>query len=100
MKLDVYIQNAMEGTLESWSTLRELFTYIKYEWEEPSTYCINLKYQLLNDTDHLTDDEYDSYNAIFHAYEGSQAGLERMVRCFMALYPVVLQIEADQMWYC
>ena len=100
MKLDTYIQNAMEGTLESWSTLRELYTYIKYEWEEPSTYCINLKYQLLNDTDHLTDEEYDSYNAIFHAYEGSQAGLERMVRCYMALYPVVLQIEADQMWYC
>ena len=96
-KIEVYIQNAMEGTLESWSTLRELYTYIKYEWEEPSTYCINLKYQLLNDTDDLTDDEYDSYNAIFHAYEGSQAGLERMVRCFMALYPVVLEIEAYQM---
>ena len=96
-KIEAYIQNAMEGTLESWSTLRELYTYIKYEWEEPSTYCINLKYQLLNDTDDLTDDEYDSYNAIFHAYEGSQAGLERMVRCFMALYPVVLEIEAYQM---
>ena len=96
-KIGVYIQNAMEGTLESWSTLRELYTYIKYEWEEPSTYCINLKCQLLNDTDDLTDDEYDSYNAIFHAYEGSQAGLERMVRCFMALYPVVLEIEAYQM---
>lgn len=96
-KIEAYIQNAMEGTLESWSTLRELYTYIKYEWEEPSTYCINLKYQLLNDTDDLTDDEYDSYNAIFHAYEGSQAGLERMVRCFMAIYPVVLEIEAYQM---
>ena len=97
MKLDGYIQNAKKGILESWNTLRELFAYIKYEWEEPSMYCINLKYQLLNDTDHLTDDEYDSYNAIFHAYEGSQAGLERMVRCFMALYPVVLEIEAYQM---
>lgn len=100
MKLDAYIQNAMKGTLENWNTLRELYTYIKYEWEEPSIYCRNLRYQLLNDTDHLTDEEYDSYNAIFHAYEGSQAGLERMVRCYMALYPVVLEIEADQMWYC
>ena len=93
-KIELYIQNAMKGTLESWSTLRELYTYIKYEWEEPSRYCINLKYQLLNDTDHLTDEEYDSYNAIFHAYEGSLAGMERIVRCYMALYPVVLQIEA------
>ena len=93
-KIRLYIKNAMEGTLESWNSLRELYTYIKYEWEEPSMYCINLKYQLLNDTDHLTDDEYDSYNAIFHAYEGSLAGMERMVRCYMALYPVVLQIEA------
>jgi|GEM_PF-6906702 len=93
-KIRLYIKNAMEGTLESWNSLRELYTYIKYEWEEPSMYCINLKYQLLNDTDHLTDDEYDSYNAIFHAYEGSLAGMGRMVRCYMALYPVVLQIEA------
>ena len=92
-KIELYIQNAMKGTIESWSTLRELFMYIKYEWEEPSIYCINLKYQLLNDTDHLTDEEYDSYNAIFHAYEGSLAGMERIVRCYMALYPVVLQIE-------
>lgn len=96
-KIELYIQNAMKGTLESWSTLRELYTYIKYEWEEPSRYCINLKYQLLNDTDHLTDKEYDSYNAIFHAYEGSLAGMERIVRCYMALYPVVLEIEAYQM---
>ena len=93
-KIRLYIKNAMEGTLESWSTLRELFTYIKYEWEEPSMYLRKLKYELLHETDHLTDDEYDSYNAIFHAYEGSLAGMERVVRCYMALYPVVLQIEA------
>ena len=94
--IEEQIKNAIHGTVQDWNTLKDIYRSIKQDWEEPEEYCTLIKDQLRNDTDHMTDSEYDFYRTVFHTYENSLRGLLRLLRCYMALYPVVLYIENDQ----
>lgn len=90
------IRNAIHGSIQDWNTLRDTYVRIKQDWEDPEEYCTLLRDQLHNDTGHMTDSEYDLYRTVFQTYENSLRGMLRILRCYMALYPVVLYIENDQ----
>ena len=94
--IEEHIRNAMYGSVQDWNTLKDSYRCIKQDWKEPEEYCTLIKDQLHNDTDHMTDDEYDFYRTVFQTYENSLRGMLRLLRCYMALYPVVLYIEDDQ----
>ena len=94
--IEKHIRKAIHGSVQDWNTLRDIYCCIKLDWEEPEEYCTLIKDQLHDDTDHMTDNEYDSYRTVFQTYENSLRGMLRILRCYMALYPVVLYIENDQ----
>ena len=94
--IEEHIRNAVYGSVQDWNTLKDSYRCIKQDWKEPEEYCTLIKDQLHNDTDHMTDDEYDFYRTVFQTYENSLRGMLRLLRCYMALYPVVLYIEDDQ----
>ena len=87
------IQKARKGTIQTWNDLKATYICIKKHWIEPDVYWKTLKDQLFNDTKDMSHSEYESYQTIFHTYENSLRGLERIVRCYIALYPVVLRAE-------
>ena len=87
------IQQARKGSVQTWNELRSTYMCIKRHWKEPDAYWKTLKDQLFNDTKDMSHSEYEVYRTIFHAYENSLRGLERIVRCYMALYPVILRFE-------
>ena len=87
------IQQARKGSIQTWNELRATYMCMKKNWKEPDAYWKTLKDQLFNDTEDMPHSEYESYRTIFHAYENSLRGLERIVRCYMALYPVILHFE-------
>ena len=87
------IQQARKGSIQTWNELRATYMCMKKNWKEPDAYWKTLKDQLFNDTEDMSNSEYESYRTIFHAYENSLRGLERIVRCYMALYPVILHFE-------
>ena len=89
------IQQARKGSIQTWSELRATYMCMKKHWKEPDAYWKTLKNQLLNDTKDMSPSEYESYRTIFHTYENSLRGLERVVRCYMALYPVILYFEYE-----
>lgn len=91
--IDDRIQQARKGSIQTWSELRATYMCMKKHWKEPDAYWKTLKNQLLNDTKDMSPSEYESYRTIFHTYENSLRGLERIVRCYIALYPVVLRAE-------
>ena len=68
---------------------------MKKNLKETDEYWKTLKDQLFNDTKDMSHSEYESYRTIFHTYENSLRGLERVVRCYMALYPVILYFEYE-----
>lgn len=94
--IEEHIRNAMYGSVQDWNTLKDSYRCIKQDWKELEEYCTLIKAQLHNDTDHMIDDEYDFYRTVFQTYENSLRGMLRLLRCYMALYPVVLYIEDDQ----
>ena len=94
--IEEHIRYAFHGFVQDWNTIRDTYRCIKQEWEEPEEYCTTLRDQLHDDTDHMTDSEYDSYRTVFQTYENSLRGMLRLLRCYMAIYPVVLYIENDQ----
>lgn len=87
------IQQARKGSIQTWNELRATYMCMKKNWKEPDAYWKTLKDQLFNDTKDMSHSEYESYRTIFHTYENSLRGLERIVRCYIALYPVVLHAE-------
>ena len=89
------IQQARKGSIQTWNELRATYMCMKKSWKEPDAYWKTLKDQLFNDTEDMSHSEYESYRTIFHAYENSLRGLERIVRCYMALYPVILYFEYE-----
>ena len=91
--IDDRIQQARKGSIQTWSELRATYMCMKKHWKEPDAYWKTLKNQLLNDTKDMSPSEYESYQTIFHTYENSLRGLECIVRCYIALYPVVLRAE-------
>ena len=91
--IDDRIQQARKGSIQTWNDLKATYMCIKKCWEEPESYWKTLKEQLFNDTKDMSHSEYESYRTIFHTYENSLRGLERIVRCYMALYPVILHFE-------
>ena len=89
------IQQARKGSIQTWNELRATYMCMKKNWKEPDAYWKTLKDQLFNDTKDMSHSEYESYRTIFHTYENSLRGLERVVRCYMALYPVILYFEYE-----
>ena len=89
------IRQARKGSIQTWSELRATYMCMKKHWKEPDAYWKTLKNQLFNDTKDMSPSEYESYRTIFHTYENSLRGLERVVRCYMALYPVILYFEYE-----
>ena len=89
------IQQARKGSIQTWNELRATYMCMKKNWKEPDAYWKTLKDQLFNDTKDMSHSKYESYRTIFHTYENSLRGLERVVRCYMALYPVILYFEYE-----